>query len=73
MIQVSNPNVVVTNVRYDPETARIIIDFDYLSTLDPASVDITFDSQNSTDLSAVTPFKVSAPYASTNNAALVYY
>lgn len=73
VIQVPNTNIAITNIFYDSSTDRIVVDFDYTSTVDPAAVRVNFNSQNNTDLSAVTPFVASAPALSTNNVALVYY
>lgn len=59
LISVPNSSVTITSAKYDPVTNRVIVDFNYSSSIDSSQIQLLFNTTGNPQLIAVSPFNIS--------------
>jgi len=74
-VEITSPyDMKIKNVYYNKENDRVVVDFNYSSTIRPnQNISLKMNTENDDSLSDLEPFYKSEPAITTNNLALVYY
>lgn len=72
LLSISNPEIAVTSVHYDSSNHRVVVDFDYSSSL-TQDVGVSFEGGSDVRLTKIANFTVSRQSSADNNQALVFY
>jgi len=70
LISTPNSSVTIKSASYDPITNKVMVDFDYLSSIDSSQIQIMINTTSSSQLIAVPPFNISFKAESDDNQAL---